>query len=199
MHVHIRSLLTITLAAAAVLPLAARADDATRKAKAEEMLQLTQAAPAMQKQLQALEERVQQLASQQAPAAGQNAEQKKITDDYLKQVQTTMDEEIGWPKLHSTIVQSYADTFTEEQLDGIIAFYKSPAGKAVLEKTPELVGKTNELVTSRIKEMQPKLAAMTEAYTTKLKAAGPAPAATPAAKPAAPSLKPNPAAPSATH
>jgi hypothetical protein len=34
-------------------------------------------------------------------------------------------------KAKPALVKIYADTYTEEELDGILAFYKSPAGEAV--------------------------------------------------------------------
>ncbi len=169
--------LALTLCLASLAP-AARADEATRRAKVEEMLQITKAGPALQDQLKNLEERVNALAKQQFGQGTLTPEQTKLTDDYMKQVQAITTDEVGWTKLHPIIVQSYSESFTEPELDGIIAFYKTPAGQALIAKTPELLNKTNTTVTARIKEMQPKLQELTQSYANKMKAAAaPAPAA----------------------
>jgi hypothetical protein len=40
------------------------------------------------------------------------------------------------------LVPSYSETFSQEEVDGLIAFYQSPAGKAYVEKMPTLLQKT---------------------------------------------------------
>ena len=49
-------------------------------------------------------------------------------------------------------IKVYADTFTEEELKGLISFYKSPVGQKFIEKTPELMKRSMELSQKR---MQP--------------------------------------------
>ena len=185
------SLLAIALSVATATPLA-HADDVTRRAKAEQLIQLTKTESVMEQQLGALRDRVNELANQQTGPGAQSSEQKALTDAYLKQVKGVTEDEVGWAKLRPIIIQVYAESFTDEDLDGIIAFYKSPAGQAMLAKTPELSGKTMTLIQDRIKEMQPKLAQMTEDYQAKMKAATPAaaPAAGAPAKSTAPTAKP---------
>ncbi|MGI4758677.1 MAG: DUF2059 domain-containing protein [Janthinobacterium lividum] len=177
--------ITLALCFAAALP-AAHADEASRRAKAEQMLVLTKTDSLMEGQLASLQTRVNELAKQQSGAAPLNPEQTKLTSEYMKQVQDTTNEEVSWAKLRPMIIQSYADSFTEAELDAILVFYKTPAGQAIITKTPELANKTMTTVQGRIKEMQPKLATLTQEYTAKLKAAAPATAA--------PTLSPKPAA-----
>lgn len=166
----------------------AYADDASRRAKAEQMLVLTKTDSLMEQQLAGLQARVNELAKQQSGVAPLSPEQTKLTNDYLKQVQDTTTDEVSWAKLRPTIIQSYADSFTEADLDAILVFYKTPAGQAIITKTPDLANKTMNTVQGRIKEMQPKLATLTQEYTAKLKAAAPA-----GSGPAAPSATPAPA------
>ncbi len=187
-----RSMLPFALAALATLPMA-HADDASHRAKAEQMLAVTKSDTQMQTQLSALEARINELAKQQSGVAPLNTAQTKLTDDYQKQINTITMDEVGYEKIRPLIVQYYVDSFTEAELDGILAFYKTPAGQALITKTPDLAMKSTTLVQNRIKELQPKLATVTQDYVAKLKAAatpsgGAAPAAGgPAGAP--PSLK----------
>jgi hypothetical protein len=187
------TLLATALCFAAVVPMA-HADEATRRAKAEEMLTLTKTDSLMSSQLGALRDRVNQLATEQSGPITKTPAQKKLTDDYLKQVQGVTDDEVGWTKLRPIVIQAYADSFTDAELDGIIAFYKTPAGQAIVTKTPDLSNKTMSLVQDRIKDMQPKLAQMTEDYATKMKATDAPPATASPAK-AAPATAPKAATP----
>ncbi len=165
--------LTLTLCLASLAPLL-HADDASRRTKVEEMLTITKAAPALEEQLKSLQARVNDLAKQQFGQGPLSPEQTKLKDEYLKQVQTTISDEIGWDKIRPSVVQVYMDSFTEPELDGIIAFYKTAPGQALITKTPDVLGKTNTTVTTRIKDMQPKLQEITQNYANKIKAAAPA-------------------------
>ena len=49
---------------------------------------------------------------------------------------------LRWDRLKPTFVGIYADAFTLEEVQGINAFYKSPAGQALLAKQPALITST---------------------------------------------------------
>lgn len=191
-----RYTLPLAIAVLAALPVA-HADDASRRAKAEQMLAVTKSDTQMQTQLSALEARINELAKQQSGVAPLNPEQTKLTTEYQQQIQSITKDEVGFDTLRPLIVQYYVDSFTEPELDGILAFYKTPAGQALLAKTPDLAMKSTTLVQNRIKEMQPKLATITQDYTAKLKAAAtPASgAATPATTGSTPAKAPSLTAP----
>ncbi len=176
-----RQMLPLALAALATLPVA-HADEASHRAKAEQMLAVTKADTQMQTQLSALEARIQELAKQQSGVAPLNPAQTKLTDEYQKQIHDITLDEVGFDKVKPLIVQYYVDSFSEAELDGILAFYKTPAGQALITKTPDLAMKSTTLVQNHIKELQPKLATVTQDYLAKLKAAAtPSSGAAPAA------------------
>jgi len=182
--------LALTLVAAAPL---AHADDASRRAKAEQMLQLTKTDTLMQQQLSNLEERINQTAQQQFNPSQMSAAQQAIATDYLKQVHSIAAEAVSWTALRPQMIQQYAEAFTEADLDSIIAFYKSPAGQVLVEKTPKLAESTVGLVQAKMKEAGPKLEALTQETATKMKAAAPAAGSTaPSGAGAAPAAKPTP-------
>jgi hypothetical protein len=146
----------------------------------------------MKEQLSNLQERINGMAKQQSGQGSLTPAQTTLTTAYLKQVQDLTTDEVGWEKLRPAVVQSYADTFTDADLDGIIAFYKTPAGNALLTKSPEIANKTMGMVQDKIKELQPKLGQITEEYAKNMQAAAPAPAAAApaAAKPSTTTAKP---------
>lgn len=52
------------------------------------------------------------------------------------------------PRLIQTMVESYARTFTEQELTDLLAFYRSPTGRSMVAKTPQLMqGVVTEMVT----------------------------------------------------
>jgi len=52
---------------------------------------------------------------------------------------TWFTEDLDHDRMEKSIIRIYAQTFNEKELKELIAFYKTPLGKKVLEKTPELM------------------------------------------------------------
>ncbi len=85
--------------------------------------------------------------------------------------------------------QVYIDTYTDQELDGILAFYHSPAGQALIAKSPQLMARTMQLVQTQMNEVQPQIRQANEDFTRKMKELGPVgPASNPPA--AAPTSHP---------
>ena len=75
-----------------------------------------------------------------------------------------MREEMTWDKLRRLYVQIYQQSFIQEEIDGLIAFYESPAGVAFVEKMPFVMQKSMSIMQSRMAPMIEKMkAAMKEA------------------------------------
>lgn len=70
-----------------------------------------------------------------------------------KMLKETMD----WEKLKPRFSQIYAEAYTEEELDAILVFYRSPAGQAVIAKMPLIMKKSTELSQEMFVQMQPKI------------------------------------------
>jgi hypothetical protein len=58
--------------------------------------------------------------------------------------------ELDWDGMSRETAQIYASVYSEEELRGILAFYQSPAGRAMVTKSPEvmnrMLGATQKLV-----------------------------------------------------
>jgi len=115
------------------------ADEASKIAHINELLDVTNAAQ-MQKQLigQAQQVAMAQLRNS-LPAA--DAERAAAVQ---KRVFALMSEQLGWEKMKPICVKAYADTFTEPEIDDILAFYKSPAGQTMIQKMPSLMANVME-------------------------------------------------------
>lgn len=69
------------------------------------------------------------------------------------------------------IAAVYADVFTVEELRGVIDFYRSPIGKKLIERMPELMQKSMVITQDRMKAMMPELKALGEEYGARIQAA----------------------------
>lgn len=126
--------------------------------------------------------------SLQEAVAGQpvNPQQQKIMDDLQHKILATAREEINWTNVEPMMVAAYRETFTQHEVDGMLVFYRSEAGKAVLTKLPAAMQRTMEGMQGRVKSLTPKIVQLEKDAAVQVKAAGdaPGPAASPAPAPA---------------
>jgi len=71
-------------------------------------------------------------------------------------------EEMSWEKIKGDFAQIYAESLTPEEVQGIIAFYKSPAGQAFLDKQPLILQKTMARQQKVMMGLMPKIQAMVQ-------------------------------------
>jgi uncharacterized protein len=153
------------------------AQDASRRALAEELLKemdmkanMEKSFAMIKKMMPAQMERMKQtMEKSTAGATGSKKGPKemvdKATDAAAKVSSKMMDEmtkELSWDNIKDEYVTLYAETFTEEDLRGLVAFYKSPAGRAFTKKQPELMRRSMELTQKHMLQWMPKMQAMTK-------------------------------------
>lgn len=156
-----RKLITLLAALFLTLPLA-HADDASKRAKIEELLQLSKAN-------QMLDQVVDQASTAMKAATAQQSanftpEQQKLTDQFQAHVLEIIRQSVNMDRLKPIIVQTYMDTYTEPEIDGILDFYRSPAGQAFLAKTPQLVSRTMTLMQQQMADVQPRIQKAAQEY-----------------------------------
>ncbi len=103
---------------------------------------------------------VKQMIPSQMQMAQQGAGQKEISPQASEQAMQTMDiiaQEFSYDKIKDDYIRLYSEVFSEDEMKGIIAFYKSPAGQAFLKKQPELMKKSMELSQKMMMRIMPKL------------------------------------------
>ncbi len=147
-----------------------KAQDASRLALAEELLNemhmkenLERSFAMVKKMMPAQMEKIMK---QTAGKENEPSNGKKMTDKMTKVQDKIMDdvaeELMSWEKIKDDYITLYAETFTEEELKGVIAFYKSPAGQAFTKKQPELMKRTMELTQKRMLQWMPKIQALSK-------------------------------------
>ena len=115
----------------------------------EEIFQLTKPDGMMQQMLVQYKAAFSQAASQ-----GFEQEVRKFDDpakfrgDFTKlqdKVFGLLSSRLNWQKLKPQFAQVYSDTFSTDELSGIASFYKSPAGRASINKMPSLMQKCGQI------------------------------------------------------
>ena len=91
-------------------------------------------------------------------------EQRRYLEATPKRFITFMREELSWDSLKPMYIEIYRDSFTQEEIDGLIAFYQSPVGMAFVNKMPMVMQKSMTSMQARMQPMMEKMrAAMRQA------------------------------------
>jgi hypothetical protein len=82
----------------------------------------------------------------------------------LGQLQTRMSviirEDLSFAKVQDVYMQSLRESFTQDEVNSINAFYSSPGGKAMIEKLPVATRKAQNLLQARMGPIMQKIKAM---------------------------------------
>jgi hypothetical protein len=138
-----------------------RADEASKSAKAEELLQLTQG----DQMLKMMEPMMKGMVAQMDK--DMSAEQRAKVGEMQGKMMALI--AVRLSKAKPALVKVYTDTYTEEEIDGILAFYKSPVGKAFLQKMPEVMQRSMPVMMQLMGDLQPELKTMMEGMKEKSK------------------------------
>lgn len=130
-----------------------RADDVSKTAKIEELMQAAQYDRMLKSMLDQMKSmQASQLAQMNTP--GMDPERLEAIQS---KTMALIAERLSFDKLKPIYIKVYAETFTEEEIDGVLAFYKSPAGKALLEKMPQLMARTMPMIQQLMADLKPDL------------------------------------------
>jgi len=153
-----KRLIALLLLAGLIQAAPARADDAKRTALAEELITLAE----LQKNFEQSFAVVKQMITQQfgATPTGAPPEAKAKSIENANAVYDLIAKEMDWNTVKKDYAALYASTFTEEELQGVIDFYKSPAGKSFVAKQPELMKKSMELNQAKMSAIMPQIQQM---------------------------------------
>jgi uncharacterized protein len=86
-----------------------------------------------------------------------------------EKIRLKLTEAVGWEKLESEYTKFLSETYTDEELKAVLTFYKSSAGRSILQKEPVIMGKIMVLIQSRIQTVYPEIQKMTRDFTESVK------------------------------
>jgi len=127
----------------------------------EALLTLTKAESTLDAMYASIEQMVRQ-SMQQQMALGKTLtpQQRQVIDTMPAKFMAVIRTELTWDKLKSQFVQIYLETFDQEEIDGLVAFYRSTAGQAFVDKMPVLMQKSMAISQSQMQTIFPKMMAV---------------------------------------
>lgn len=145
------------LSCLALFSFTAAAQIPTKEAKIERMLQLTNVDATIDQMLNQMKAMA---ASQVPPDTSLEGRTKAM--ELQGKIMDVVKARMSWEKLSPMYVKIYSEVFSEEEINGILAFYESPAGRAMLTKTPALIAKTMGWVQSQMRDVAPEIERLTK-------------------------------------
>jgi hypothetical protein len=100
-----------------------------------------------------------------------SADEQAVLDRRQAKMAGIMKEELSWDKMKDLYVQAYRETFSREEIVGLIAFYQTPVGQSLVSKQPELTKRTMTILQQRMAPMMQRMQKMSEETALELKKA----------------------------
>lgn len=112
------------------------ANDKASEQSIREMLQVTQSRKMLDQMYKQIDQMM--LVAMKQSLQGQNVtpEIQAQLERIQGKVWKTVQQEASWEKLEPIYIKIYSENFTQEEIDGILAFYKSPIGQSMIKKMP---------------------------------------------------------------
>lgn len=98
--------------------------------------------------------------------------QEALIEEFKQKSVELVRTQLGWEKMEPAYLDLYAKTFSQSEVDGMLAFYKSEAGRAVLAKTPKLMTNMTQMMMVQMQSFMPALQKLVAEYQQKVRDAG---------------------------
>ena len=133
----------------------AGAQELTKQAKIERILTLTKADAMMDQAFNQMKGMI----GSQIPRG--TPEQQVKAQEIEQKVMDLIKERMGGERMRREFVKIYDELFSDEEIDGILAFYQSPAGRATLERMPQLMSKAMAFAQAQMADLLPEIQRIT--------------------------------------
>jgi hypothetical protein len=150
--------LPLLLCAALFVAIPARADDASKAAKIEELLKLTHADQLVDQTMAQLKPMMQA----QMSRLGVPDSSRAAAEEFQTRMVDWMQSRLSYEKLKPMYLKIYGEALTEEEIDGMNEFYRTPAGQALIKKMPLIMQKTMMSVQGMMGDMIPEMGKIAE-------------------------------------
>jgi hypothetical protein len=97
-------------------------------------------------------------------------EQQKTLDSMQSKMDALLKQELNWDSLEPLYIQIYRESFTQEEINGMLAFYETPVGQALIKKMPAVMQKSMTEMQKRMATLIPKFQKIQQDTLSELKA-----------------------------
>lgn len=99
-----------------------------------------------------------------------SSQKQAILDEMRGKMVAVMKDELSWSKLEPATMDIYRKSFTQGEVNDMIAFYSTPGGHAVISKMPTVMQNTMQMLQAQMGPMMEKIQVIEKDTLAKLKA-----------------------------
>jgi uncharacterized protein len=121
---------------------AAQATTPASEASIKELLKAMEARQLIDNILPQLQGMMQNSMQQALQGKAPTPEQQQVFDKMQTSVMSIYKEQMDWAHMEPMYIRIYQSTFTQSEIDGMLVFYRSAAGQAMVKKMPLAVQNT---------------------------------------------------------
>lgn len=99
-----------------------------------------------------------------------SADEQRLVEEALKKIISDSTTSITWEKMCDAYAPLYQEAFSQQEIDDLIAFYESPAGKAFMIKMPSVTKEAALTIRERLVPVMTSIKTATEEHAAKVKA-----------------------------
>lgn len=159
-----KKLCVIAILLVASLAGTAHADPASHRKAVLKLLEVTNSRQILDQMKAQLNESV----GKQFDAMDLDANGREAARKVRKEMAGWLSDVLDWGTMKEMYVDIYTDVFTEDEINELTAFYQSPLGRKMLQKTPALLQATVERTQAMIRSRMPEIQNRLDGYTSDL-------------------------------
>ncbi len=140
------------------------ADTPPSEASVKELLTLTQVSKLMDSMSPQIDAMMQNGVREALKGQTLTPETQAKFDRNRSEALSSLKDELSWSKLEPIYLRTYQKTFTQDEINGMIAFYKTPTGQAMINKMPGTLQTTMTEIQSAMAPTMQKLQRMQQEF-----------------------------------
>lgn len=166
-----RSSWLLALALLFCAPTVGAQEAAPNETSLRELLEVTRARDMTDTMLTQMDAAMKSSMQHAAEGESLNEAQRKVIDEMSAEFVALFKDEMSWEKLEPETLQVYRESFTQAEVDGMLEFYRSDVGQAVVAKMPSVLESSMSITQARMGTLLPRIRALQKEYAAKLAAA----------------------------
>jgi uncharacterized protein len=155
-------------AAVCLLATAPLAGQPATDASIRELFEVTNIRPAIENMVKGVDATLQKT-FEQALQRSQSADAEAIAKEAFEKMRAILRDDLSWERLEPMQMRIYRESLTEEEIRGMIEFYRTPAGVALMKKLPTVMQKSLGEMQGFTREVNQKVQAVLRETMEKLK------------------------------
>lgn len=159
-------IVVVSIALSLLVPLGVHADQTSQRAIAEDLLQTMK----FEQMMTPVRTQMRSMMEQRLAQIGAPEDMQPILKRYTDRLFAVMDETLNWSTMKEDIIAIYVQVFSEDELKGMLEFYKGPVGQSAISKMPAAMQQSMALVQKRMPELQQKMKKISEELAQEIKA-----------------------------